>query len=238
MRQAVPLSFAPDGARLLIGSNLESTQQLYALPTRGGALERLTDEDEPVSGFFLPDGRILVEIDAGGNERGQLYVLADDGGLEPLVVDPRFVHRTPHAGGNVLAYSTNRRNSRDFDIVVRRLESGEERTFELGGWCANGDISPDGRWVVAGQLSEHASGDSNLFLLGTESGEVVHATPHEGQAEYLDPVWLPDSSGFLCATNEGRDTFATTSTCRPASSPKHSRSQSASCTTSQPPPSV
>src|SRR6478672_826027 len=110
MRQAVPLSFASEGTRLLVGSNLESTQQLYALPTRGGTLERLTNEDEPVSGFFLPDGRILVEIDAGGNERGQLYVLGGDGALEPLVVDFRFVHRTPHAACNVLAYSTNRRN--------------------------------------------------------------------------------------------------------------------------------
>ena len=90
---------------------------------------------------------------------------------------------------------------------MRGLATGEERTFELGGWCANGDISPDGRWVVAGQLGE-LSGDSNLFLLGIESGEVVHLTPHVGQAEYTNVVWLADSSGFLCATNEGRDTFA------------------------------
>jgi Tol biopolymer transport system component len=72
MRQAVPLSFSPDGARLLVGSNLDATQQLYVLPVRGGTLERLTGADEPVSGFYLPDGRVLVEIDAGGNERGQL----------------------------------------------------------------------------------------------------------------------------------------------------------------------
>src|SRR5207248_10581652 len=37
---------------------------------------------------------------------------------------------------------------------------------------------------------------------------VVHVTPHDGQAHYREPVWLADSSGFLCATNEGRDTFA------------------------------
>jgi dipeptidyl aminopeptidase/acylaminoacyl peptidase len=205
LRQAYPLSWSSDGSWLLVASDLSGTRQLYRLPVGGGELEQLTDYVEPVEGQLLPDDRLLLEIDEGGNERTQLYLER-----EPLVVDPRYIHRSVHVSrdGALLAYSTNRRNGGDFDIVVRRLESGEERTFELGGWCANGDISPDGRWVAAGQLSEHTSGDSNLFLLGTESGEVVHATPHEGQAEYLDPVWLPDSSGFLCATNEGRETFA------------------------------
>jgi dipeptidyl aminopeptidase/acylaminoacyl peptidase len=205
LRQVYPLSWSSDGSWLLVASDLSGTRQLYRLPAEGGELEQLTNYEDPVEGQLLPDDRLLLEIDEGGNERTQLYLEG-----EPLVVDPRFIHRSVHVSrdGALLAYSTNRRNGRDFDIVVRRLESGEERTFELGGWCANGDISPDGRWVVAGQLSEHSSGDSNLFLLGIESGEVVHATPHEGQAEYLDPVWLPDSSGFLCATNESRDTFA------------------------------
>jgi dipeptidyl aminopeptidase/acylaminoacyl peptidase len=204
LRQAYPLSWSSDGSWLLVASDLSGTRQLYRLPLDSGELEQLTSYDEPVDGQLLPDDRLLLEIDEGGNERTQLYL--DD---EPLVVDPRYIHGSPHVSrdGTLLAYSTNRRNGLDFDVVVRRLESGEERTFELGGWCAPGAISPDGRWVVAGQLGE-LSGDSNLFLLGVESGEVVHVTPHDGQAEYLEPVWLADSSGFLCATNEGRDTFA------------------------------
>jgi dipeptidyl aminopeptidase/acylaminoacyl peptidase len=187
-----------------VAGDLSGTRQLYRLPMDGGGLEQLTSYAEPVDGQLLPDDRLLLEIDEGGNERKQLYLDGD-----PLVVDPRSIHRSPHVShdGTLLAYSTNRRNGLDFDIVVRGLATGEERTFELGGWCANGDISPDGRWVVAGQLGE-LSGDSSLFLLGIESGEVVHLTPHVGQAEYTNVVWLADSSGFLCATNEGRDTFA------------------------------
>jgi len=41
----------------------------------------------------------------------------------------------------------------DFDVVVRWLESGEERSFELGGWCASGEFSPDGRWAAV-EVSE------------------------------------------------------------------------------------
>ena len=204
LRQAYPLSWSSDGSWLLVASDLSGTRQLYRLPLESGEPEQLTSFAEPVDGQLLPDDRLLLEIDEGGNERTQLYL---DG--EPLVVDPRFIHRSPHVSrdGALLAYATNRRNGLDFDIVVRRLDSGEERSFELGGLCSSGAISPDGRWVVAGQAGD-LSGDSNLFLLGVDSGEIVHVTPHEGQAEYLDPVWLADSSGFHCATNEGRDTFA------------------------------
>lgn len=204
LRQAYPLSWSSDGSWLLVASDLSGTRQLYRLWAAGGELEQLTSYAEPVDGQLLPDDRLLLEIDEGGNERTQLYLDGD-----PLVVDPRYIHRSPHVSrdGALLAYATNRRNGLDFDIVVRRLESGEERSFELGGLCSSGEISPDGRWVIAGQAGD-LSGDSNLFLLGVESREIVHVTPHEGQAEYLGPVWLPDSSGFLCATNEGRDTFA------------------------------
>jgi len=187
-----------------VACDLSGTRQLYRLPLDTGELEQLTNYAEPVDGQLLPDDRLLLEIDEGGNERTQLYL---DG--EPLVVDPRYIHRSPHVSrdGVLLAYSTNRRNGVDFDVVVRRLDSGEERSFELGGLCAAGEISPDGRWVVAGQLGE-ASGDSNLFLLGVESGEVVHITPHEGAAEYLTPVWSADGSSLNAAMNADRDTFA------------------------------
>ena len=211
MRQALPLSFSGDGASLLVASNLPGTQQLFVVPARGGALVQLTDFAEPVVGQFLPDGRILLEIDEHGNERTQLHLLYAEPGAEPepLVVDPRFKHETAHVSrdGALLAYATNRRNGVDFDIVARTLASGEERSFELGGWLAVDSVSPDGRWIVAEQLGERA-GDNDLFLLGAADGEVVHATPHTDEAEWVSTVWLPDSSAFLAATNEGRDSFA------------------------------
>src|SRR5256884_430995 len=75
MRQATPLSFSPDGKELLVASNLPGSTQLFVLP----GMRQVTFDEEAVTGQFLPDGRILVERDAGGNERTQLYV-----GDEPL----------------------------------------------------------------------------------------------------------------------------------------------------------
>jgi dipeptidyl aminopeptidase/acylaminoacyl peptidase len=205
MRQAVPLSFSEDGARLLVASNVPGTHQLYELPSRGGKLEQLTELAEPVSGFYLPDGRVLVEIDTGGNERTQLYVLDDDGALAELVVDPRFIHRTPRAAGDVLAYSTNRRNGVDFDIVARDLRSGVERVFEVGGNCSVESVSPDGARVAVERIGEQ-SGDGDIYICDVETGGIEHLTPHDGTAEYFSVHVLGDR--WVLTTNEGRDTFA------------------------------
>jgi dipeptidyl aminopeptidase/acylaminoacyl peptidase len=205
MRQAVPLSFSPDGERLLVASNIPGTHQLFELPVRGGELRQLTDMAEPVVGQYLPDGRVLVELDAGGNERTQLHVLRRDGSLEPLVVDPRFIHQTPHAAGTTLAYATNRGNGVDFEIVARDLESGEERTFDLHGYLSVQAVSPDGRNVVAERTGTR-SGDNDLFLCDVETGEVQHLTPHDAPAEFSSPCW--HDGRLMFASNEGRDTFA------------------------------
>jgi dipeptidyl aminopeptidase/acylaminoacyl peptidase len=202
LRQAWPLAFSPDGATLLLASDLPGTRQLFLSRLDGSELEQLTDEPEAVDGAMLPDGRVLVLGDEGGNEKTQLYLLGDAGKLEPLVVDPRFNHWTPVASrdGSLLAYATNRGNGVDFEVVVRELGSGEERGFELRGYLFLHGFSPDGRWLVAQRLGELPS-DADLFLLGVETGEVRHASPHEGSAEYATPAWLPDSSGFYATTN-------------------------------------
>ena len=196
MRQATPLSFSPDGKELLVASNLPGTTQLFVLP----GMRQVTFDEEAVTGQFLPDGRILVERDAGGNERTQLSV-----GDEPLVVDLRFKHDTPHAAGRTLAYSTNRRNGVDFDVVARDLESGEERTFAFEGYVAVAAISPDGRRIVADRAGER-SGDNDLYLCDLGTGEITLMTPHEEPAEYATPVFRGDE--LVWASNEGRDTLA------------------------------
>ena len=193
---ARPLSFSPDGEQLLIASNAPGSDQLFVWP----GMRQMTFDEEAVTGLFLPDGRILVERDSGGNERTQLYV-----GDEPIVVDERYKHETPHAAGRTLAYATNRRNGVDFDVVAHDLESGEERVFEIGGYTEVAAISPDGRRVVADRGGER-SGDNDLFLCDVDTGAVTHLTPHDEPAEYVTPVFRGDE--LVWATNEGRDTLA------------------------------
>src|SRR5205085_2342706 len=66
------------------------------------------------------------------------------------------------------------------------------------------------------------SGDNDLYLVDVDSGsgsgsasasasasgEVIHVSPHEDEARYSSPSWLPDSSAFFFSTDQGRDLSA------------------------------
>jgi dipeptidyl aminopeptidase/acylaminoacyl peptidase len=226
IRAAAPANFSPDGTSLLVSSNLTGTMQLYRVPRAGGDLVQLTDFDEPVGGAYLPvGGEIVVTRDEGGNERHQLWLMADEPGAElrPLVNDPEHIHRLGGASrdGALLSYSSNSRNGVDFDVYVVPVDGSAppRMVFDMGGWCVAGGFSPDGRWLAVGRLTER-NGDEDLYLVGVRAdgaqgdgagagaGEVIHVSPHEDDAQYSLPSWLPDSSGFFFTTDQGRDRAA------------------------------
>ncbi|MBV8560821.1 MAG: PD40 domain-containing protein, partial [Acidimicrobiia bacterium] len=212
IRSAAPANFSPDGTKLLVQSNLPGTAQLYVVPTAGGELRRVTDFDEPVGGAYLPTtNELVLATDAGGNERTQLWLMADDGSdLRPFVHDPDHIHRLGGAtrDGRLLAFASNARNGTDFDVYVVGLDGGTpRRVFEMGGWCQAGGFSPDGRWLAVLRLTER-SGDNDLYLVDVASGDVVHVSPHEDEASYSAPSWLPDSTGFFFSSDHDRDRAA------------------------------
>jgi dipeptidyl aminopeptidase/acylaminoacyl peptidase len=200
LRVAAPADFGTDG-RLLVRSDLPGTMQLFRVPP----LEPLTALDEPVNGRYVGDSeRILVEKDEGGNERIQLHLL--DGGLEPLVVEPDFIHMSPRTSrdGSLLAYACNRRNGVDFDVYVRSLETGAERlVLHAGAWCEPESFSPGGR-TLAVHRETAAPGVEELHLVDLASGATRLVTPPGEEASVGPPAWL-DERIFLCATSLGRD---------------------------------
>ncbi|MBO0893852.1 MAG: S9 family peptidase, partial [Acidimicrobiales bacterium] len=210
-RVAFPASWSSDGRRLLLGSNLPGTTQLYELDVASKTLTQLTDEDEPVAGRYLPvTDRVLVRRDLGGNERHQLFLLGQGGTLEGLVVDPEWMHVAGGASrdGQLLAYASNRRNGVDFDIYVRHLRTGDERcVYDRGGFCQAGGFSPDGSYLAVLRATDK-SGDNELYLADVKTGELTHVTPHEDEAYASGPAWLPDGSGFFFSTDIGRDVTA------------------------------
>ena len=206
LRAAFPLDISTDGHTLLVGSDSPGTTQLFTL--HDGELRQLTHYSEPVSGEFLPDGRILLELDESGNERTQLHVLSRAGEATPVVVDMRFIHRTPHVSrdGRLLAFASNRENARGFDVYLRDLQTGGERRVFEGGWSDVAGFSPDGG-TLAVLLGTERSGDNELWLVDVESGERRQVAPHVEEAELGEPGWTADG-GFLVSTNVERDVRA------------------------------
>jgi dipeptidyl aminopeptidase/acylaminoacyl peptidase len=209
VRTATPSNFSPDGETVLIQSNLPGTSQLYTVPRAGGVLRQITDFDEPVAGVYLPTSdEIVLSMSAEGNERTQLFLVADDGsGLHPLVRDPDHIHRVGGVtrDGELLAYASNARNDVDFDVYVMPLAGGAARTvFDRGGLAQPRGFSPDGRWLTVSRLTER-SGDNDTFLVDVAEGNAVEIAAHEDEAYVGAPAWLADGSAFYFPTDVGRD---------------------------------
>ncbi len=201
-----------DDGTALVRWNPTGTLQLYLARPGSTELEQLTDFQEPVQGQLVPgSGRVLLELDEGGNERAQLYLLDPEArAAEPFLVEPEFLHVSPRlsSDGAQVVYSCNRRNGRDLDVYVRSFGTGEERCVSTdGGYCIPAGFSPDGRCVAFLRLTDR-TGDNDLHVVDLADGTNFVVSPEEEDAFFGEPAWLADGSGFFFATSSGRDTAA------------------------------
>jgi acetyl esterase/lipase len=205
-------------ACVLVRSDLRGTFQLYELAS--DELTELTSLPEPVAtAQYVPGTRqAVLAIDAGGNERHQLYVLDLDGAaasivagfdrLRALTSDLRYGHQSAGVApdGRSLAYVSNRANGVDFDLWVCDIASGEHRLLYAGGsWLqpASG-FSPDGRLVSVLRPGERPL-DFDLVLVDVATGETLTPLAHPEEAAIVGaPAWAGPSS-FYVSSNVGRD---------------------------------
>jgi dipeptidyl aminopeptidase/acylaminoacyl peptidase len=212
----------PEGEdAVLIRSNLTGTMQLYEL-IDAADFRQLTALPEPVASarYLRGTRRAVIEVDRGGNERHQIYVVdltrTSDGDqaigsideLTALTSDDRFGHHLAGVSpdGSLLAYVSNKANGVDFDLWLCELETGAHRCLYAGGsWCqpASG-FSPDGRWISVLRPGNRPL-DEDLLLVEVATGEarVVLAHP-EAAAQVGAPQWI-DASTFVVSSNVGTD---------------------------------
>lgn len=208
--------------RLLVRSDLTGTMQLYELSS-SGELAQLTDLPEPVGAarYLAAQRRAVVQVDHGGDERHQLYVV-DLGearshatvALDRLVAvtdGPKHVHQLAGVSpdGSLVAYLSNRRNNVDFDLWICDLATKDHSClYDGGGYCFPGSgFSPDGRWVSILRPGPRPL-DVDMLLVEVATGEVriVMAHPDE-TAEVGPPAWA-SASTFYFSSNVGQDKAA------------------------------
>jgi dipeptidyl aminopeptidase/acylaminoacyl peptidase len=209
---------AADG-RLLVRSDLTGTMQLYELRF-APELTPITDLPEPVAtALYIPGQRqAAIEVDSGGDERHQLYLVdLDSAGLAPVADfqrlaavtgDPRFVHKLGGIApdGSTLAYLSNRGNGVDFDVWLYDLVGGGHRClYAEGGWCAPGSgFSPDGRWLSVLRPGPRPL-DLDLLMIEVATGEVRTVLPHPEEAAFVGaPAWAGPGT-FYVSTNVGSE---------------------------------
>lgn len=199
------LTFSPDGRSILISSDATGVFNAYALPVDGGAPAPLTASttNAVFSGTYLPDGRVIVASDQGGNELTHVYVREADGTLRDLTpgdkVKAQYIGLS--ADRKTLWISTNARDPRVFDLYAYDTTTLEGRRIYDNPGMFLSALSSDGRWLALTKPVTSANADVYLVDL-SDPGEPRLITEHTGDIAYSAYGFTPDDRALILATNE------------------------------------
>jgi dipeptidyl aminopeptidase/acylaminoacyl peptidase len=213
VRSAMGGTFRPDGKRLAFLTDITGTHQVWAVdvppagqPTRWP--DQLTFFKERVLhvSYSPTQDEMIFSTDVGGNERAQLFLLSGDGrDLRQLTTAPQAIHSFggwSHDGRRI-AYASNARDPRVFDIYVMEVQSGRADMVHKGdGWCYVAGFSPDDTQILIGKA--YSSFHQDLWLLDLGSGARRRLTPAVGEARY-EAVFAPDGRRLYVASDLDRD---------------------------------
>ncbi len=209
IRNAHSPSFSPDGARIAFLCDITGVPQVWSVPAAGGWPDQLTFYPERVSALeYAPAGdRLVFGMDAGGNERQGLYSLTPGGEeVAPLATNPAVIHGwgSWSPDGAQIAYASNARDPRFFDIYVRPLDGEPRLVYRHDGTNNVRDWRPDGRALLLER--RNGSLDNDLLLLDLDSGEAHLLTAHEGEALHAGARFAGDA--IVLTTNRDREFMA------------------------------
>jgi len=210
-----------DAGRILAGYDGSGSLQLVELAP-DGTVTPLTALPGPCSGRYLSGKRAVIVVhDQGGDERSQLSLLSLDplpaepvglDGLEPLVRDGRYIHRLVDVEPERLVYVTNRRNSVDFDVVLRSIADGTETVvYDAGGSVRSAAVAP-GRTDGVLAIASARPVSEQLLAFGSAGegavGAIRELTGADEHARYEDPRWRPDGGTLIVNSSRDREFVA------------------------------
>jgi dipeptidyl aminopeptidase/acylaminoacyl peptidase len=207
IRSAWGASWSPDARRVSFLTEITGVPQVWEVQAEGPSWpEQLTFYEERVSSaeYSPTQSRLLFGMDAGGNERTQLYLL-EGGEVRDLTRAPGAIHYSGgfSPDGMRIAYSATRRNGTDFDVFVQELDGGPEMIWEVSGYHTVSDWGPDGSFLL---VSRHRSNlDNDLYRLTLATGEATLLTPHESDARFYGARVTPDGRSVYLATDRDGD---------------------------------
>ena len=195
-------SFSYDGKRLFFISDISGVPQVWKWES--GRLDQVTPFDERVSKVLCCPARDVVafSMDTGGNERFQVYLLYDN--AAGMVTDGSSINYLGawSSDGRFLAYTSNARDVRFFDVYVY---DAERKVSEV--WMQSETICTVEAWIPGTDALVvswmNTSLDNDLFLV--KRGEAKLLTKHEEEAYFKSPRPDPEGRGLYLATNLGRE---------------------------------
>jgi dipeptidyl aminopeptidase/acylaminoacyl peptidase len=200
-------SFSRDGTTIyhLRGTNPPGAglPQVWAMDADGANPRQLSHHTEKVALLRRAptDERLIWGIDAGGDERQQLWLLEPGGQPRPLTEAPAVIHEFGawSPDGTRIAYAANARDETRFDIHIRDLATGADTRLVQGdGILTTPAWSPDGTRLL--MLHDHSSTDERLFVLEVDGGGVVEV-PRPGPTRFSAARWLEQGAAIGAITD-------------------------------------
>ena len=209
VRSAHNASWSPDGRRISFLTDITGVPQVWEVPAEGGWPEQLTFHDERVShAEYSPvEDRLLFGMDAGGDEKAQLFLLDGSGQERDLTREPEAIHYSGgfSPDGGRVSYTATRRNGTDFDVYVQELTGEPALVWETSGYHTVADWSQDGSSLIVSR--HHSNLNNDLYRLDISSGETRLLTPHDGDARFLAARTTPDGDALYLATDRDGDSL-------------------------------
>ena len=207
----VPAWWSDDAVAFI--SDASGVPQVWRTDLRRGDAVPVTRFAERVGALVARSGggRLVCGMDAGGDERQQLWLVDGDTPPRALTNDPATIHNLGRLSpdGRRLAFAGNDRDPRYFDVSIldlddpsaapRRVMASDE-TLTPVAW------SPDGQQVLVYRQNTNLDGD--LLLLPVDGGPARLLTPHDGEASIGAAAFHPDGWRVLFLSNQEREYFA------------------------------
>ena len=211
-RSASFADWMPDDQGMLISTRFGNTSQLHTVKNPGGARSQISFFNEPVSnGSFCPSedyNGFLFTKDIGGNEFSQIYWYDMNTRTSEMISDgeSRNFGMIWSNKGDQFAFTSSRRNGKDFDIYISDMKSPKTALIKVdrgGGYWVATDWSPDdSKLIVIQYLS---STKSNSFILDLKTKELTQINDDGTEAVFLANGWDRTGTKIYATTNLGKE---------------------------------
>jgi dipeptidyl aminopeptidase/acylaminoacyl peptidase len=211
-RSASFSSWHPVKRELLIATRFADAAQLHEVRLPGGARRQLTFTPEPARGgaWQRKHGRyIYFSQDIGGGEFYQFHRLDPDSGRITLLTDGKSRNEggAMSSDGELIAYTSTRRNGRDYDIYVMdpSAPASNRMISEMsgGGWAAVDWSEDKSRLLVAEYISINKS---RIYLMDVKTGTKELLTPDkETPVAYTGAEFARDGKSIFFSSDDGSE---------------------------------
>ena len=207
-RSASFAGWHPTDKSMLVATRFANTTQIHRVASPMLARKQISFEAEPVSnGQWAPKtGDVLiVQKDVVGGEFFQLYALKD--GKLDLLTDgkSRNAFSAWSQDGELVAYSSTRRNGTDSDLYVMnpRDPSTNKMVAQVrgGGWAIS-DFAPDKKTAIVAQYRSVTNVDMSSLDLAT--GQMTPIGDHQKDVAIGGAEFAPNGALWV-TSDEGSD---------------------------------